>query len=238
MPKYLKIAKELEREIIEGKYSVNGKLPTEEELQKRFNVSRNTIRGAINNLTAKGVVIAIQGSGIFVREGATDQTVVNLEYFLGLTQQFRDHDVTTKLVHSVTKQAKEFDLDLMTKLKCEPEDIIYNITRLRYVDGEPYVIETNYFLQKEVGELSKETIETSIFSYLKSQGKEIGYVDMAISADTLDEENSILLGLAKGKPTLKTENISLFKNGRPFAFSVDLHHYKKASFIKLSNYQK
>lgn len=61
-PKYEFVAKTLEKEIIERKYNDDKKLPTEEELMKVFQVSKNTIRKAIDVLVSNGYVYRVQGS--------------------------------------------------------------------------------------------------------------------------------------------------------------------------------
>lgn len=66
--KYEMVVNILEKEMLEDKYSLSKKLPTEEELIKKFNVSKNTIRKAIEILVSKGYVYRVQGSGIFLRE--------------------------------------------------------------------------------------------------------------------------------------------------------------------------
>lgn len=47
MAKYLEISQTLKKEILEGKYEKEGKIPTEYDLVSRFNVSRQTVRQAI-----------------------------------------------------------------------------------------------------------------------------------------------------------------------------------------------
>ena len=57
--KYKVICEEIAKNIREGLYQDTKKLPTEEELIEQFEVSRNTIRKAIDLLTRKGLVIPI-----------------------------------------------------------------------------------------------------------------------------------------------------------------------------------
>jgi GntR family transcriptional regulator of bglA len=54
--KYRMVVEQMEKEILDGKYTLNTKLPTEEELMKKFDVSRNTIRKAINILVEQGYI--------------------------------------------------------------------------------------------------------------------------------------------------------------------------------------
>ncbi len=70
------ILQQLENMILEGTYAPGEKLPPERELAKQFEVSRPSLREAIQKLEAKGLVTRKQGGGTFVKnqleEGLTD----------------------------------------------------------------------------------------------------------------------------------------------------------------------
>lgn len=60
------IADQLEKTIVTGQYQDNDKLPSEQELAQKFNVSRNVIREAMKILKERGLVKVKNGSGAFV----------------------------------------------------------------------------------------------------------------------------------------------------------------------------
>ena len=68
--RYSALAHTLVSEIAEGRYEVGQNLPTEAELQQRFDVSRHTVREALRSLKAQGLVTARAGIGTVVRERA------------------------------------------------------------------------------------------------------------------------------------------------------------------------
>lgn len=63
---YRQIAAQLKAEITEGRFSMNGKLPSELDLTARFGVSRVTVRQAMAQLLEEGFVLRKQGKGTFV----------------------------------------------------------------------------------------------------------------------------------------------------------------------------
>ncbi|WP_372719592.1 GntR family transcriptional regulator, partial [Novipirellula sp.] len=67
-PKYKQIAQELMAEITAGKYQPTGRLPSEAQLVKRFDVSRPTAALALRQLQDQGLVVRRAGSGSFVRQ--------------------------------------------------------------------------------------------------------------------------------------------------------------------------
>ena len=74
------VADQLEHMIESGEYAVGSKIPTESELMAMFNVSRNTLREAIQSLTSAGVLIVRQGDGTYVRSNNRFNANMNREY--------------------------------------------------------------------------------------------------------------------------------------------------------------
>lgn len=65
--RYATVARLLTEEIESGRYKVGQKIPTEAELQQRFDVSRHTVREALRDLKSQGLVTARAGIGTVVR---------------------------------------------------------------------------------------------------------------------------------------------------------------------------
>jgi DNA-binding GntR family transcriptional regulator len=70
MTKAVNLARHLTEQIESGRYPVGSTIPTEAELQERFEVSRHTVREALRDLKARGVLMARAGVGTVVREQA------------------------------------------------------------------------------------------------------------------------------------------------------------------------
>lgn len=64
--KYRQLAAKLENLIRKQTLPTGSKLPTEDELAEEHQVSRNTVRQAVQTLSDKGYLVKIQGSGTFV----------------------------------------------------------------------------------------------------------------------------------------------------------------------------
>lgn len=58
--------RQLEQMLLEGSFAAGQKLPTERELAEQFDVSRPSVREALQKLEAKGLVLRKQGGGTFV----------------------------------------------------------------------------------------------------------------------------------------------------------------------------
>ncbi|WP_326880736.1 FadR/GntR family transcriptional regulator [Aliidongia sp.] len=65
------LVEHLGSEIRAGRYKPTERLPTEQELMARFDVSRTVVREAVASLKAEGLVVTRQGSGAFVAQNPT-----------------------------------------------------------------------------------------------------------------------------------------------------------------------
>ena len=227
--KYKQIVSELEA----GKYNEVKKLPREEDLIEKYQVSRTTIRKAIAMLVNKGYVYQVQGSGIFIRE-ASLQDYVSLENLKGLTRDFPDKKIESKLINLMVINADE---DLAKQMKCDVGTDIYFLERLRYVNEEPFAVEYTYLNKNVIPYMSEEIAHRSIYSFIINDLKlSIGFADKIIYADKLDSESAQLLQLSENDPTLVIENTVFLTNGTVFEVSKVIHNYKNTKLLKLANF--
>ena len=80
-PLYDQVYQTLLQQIGNGTYPVQQKLPSEKELSELFNVSRITIRQALNQLQLEHLVYKIQGKGTFVSAPKIFQNISQLQGF-------------------------------------------------------------------------------------------------------------------------------------------------------------
>ncbi|CUM83640.1 MULTISPECIES: GntR family transcriptional regulator [Turicibacter] len=231
--KYKQIVSELEADLLSGKYNEVKKLPREEDLIEKYQVSRTTIRKAIAMLVNKGYVYQVQGSGIFIRE-ASLQDYVSLENLKGLTRDFPDKKIESKLINLMVINADE---DLAKQMKCDVGTDIYFLERLRYVNEEPFAVEYTYLNKNVIPYMSEEIAHRSIYSFIINDLKlSIGFADKIIYADKLDSESAQLLQLSENDPTLVIENTVFLTNGTVFEVSKVIHNYKNTKLLKLANF--
>lgn len=230
---YKKIADEIEKDLINGKYNETKKLPKEEDLISKYNVSRTTIRKSIGILVNKGYVYQVQGSGIFVREAAL-KDYLSLENLKGLTRDYPNKKVEAKPLEINLILADE---ELAKKMKCEINTKVYFLKRLRKVNGENFAIEYSYFNKDTIPYINEDIAKKSIYSYIIDDLKlSIGFADKIIYSEKLNEEDAKLLELETNDPALIIENTVFLNNGSIFEVSKVIHNYKNAKLLKLANF--
>lgn len=232
--KYEMVINILEKEILEGKYDLNKKLPTEEELMKRLNVSKNTIRKAIEILVNKGYIYRVQGSGVFLREFSR-LGCVNMKEMNGLTKQYSNEKLESKVLNFSLINADE---ELASRMKCEVNTKVYYVKRVRYMNGEPLQIEESYYNKDIIPYLNEEICSSSIFNYIRNDLKlKIGFADRVISCERLNEEEAQLLNLNKDDPALILNNTIFLNSGVVFDVSTEKYNYTKMKIISLTSIQ-
>lgn len=168
MPKsiYENIYKDLKQKIENNTFSYQELLPSENALIQTYNCSRNTLRRAVGLLVTDGYVQTIQGKGVRNIYRPAEQTA----FTLGEIETFREsairngHKPVTQVL-LFTEFCVNKKLSLITDFPEGTE--IYYIQRLHYIDGQPLILNHNYFLKKAVPGLTKEIAENSIYDYLE-----------------------------------------------------------------------
>ena len=74
LPKYYLVKKEIAQRIESGEIAPDEQIPSERELIEHYQVSRITVRKAIDELAAEGYLYKIQGKGTYVKaeEGSSN----------------------------------------------------------------------------------------------------------------------------------------------------------------------
>lgn len=150
--KYLDISEQIEKMYVDQAHEK--KLPKEMELANQFNVSRETIRKALNQLITSGKLYSIQGSGYYVKKDGI--SIVNpLNKLSSVTEMIQnaclvegDMDTKIYLGHPTEMEREQLDLN--------EGDEVYFIERIRTAKGEPVVYSKNLLPFKLVGESFQE----------------------------------------------------------------------------------
>jgi len=231
MRKYRLVADLLLEEITHGKYKNELRLPTEEDLIVAYNVSKSTLRNAVDVLVDKSILYRVQGSGIYIRKPIYPDTIT-INSIKGFKEEFKNKKIHSKIIKL---EQLEADAEISLGLQCEIGTPVYFVNRIRYVEDEPFSIEYSYFNKNIIPYLGKEIVEKSIYSYIENDlNLSIGFADKYISVEKLSKINSDHLQLNEADPTMVTEETFFLSNGKVFNHSKVFHNYKYAKFFALA----
>jgi GntR family transcriptional regulator len=139
IPKYFQIARILREKIQSQEYAPGGQIPTEVELCETYQVSRITVREAINKLVQEGWLDRRQGKGTYVVHQKLRRNIAKVYSFssdmrqLGLEPRSRILDL----------RVEEASPEIVRKMKLpETNHRVTRITRVRIANDVPILVET------------------------------------------------------------------------------------------------
>jgi GntR family transcriptional regulator len=144
-PAYLQIADALREQINTGRYPPGSQLPTERELQDTFSVSSRTVRVALDQLRAEGLVVSQQGRGVFVREQTIPRRLsTDIAVFDGWYQTLRRQGLRPAGGTTVTRAP--CPPDAAEWLGIQPGTEVVVRDRVMHAEGHPVeMLATSYF---------------------------------------------------------------------------------------------
>lgn len=227
--KYEEIATELRRRISEGEYTEGEMLPDQIELAKEFDVSRMTLKKAIDIIAMEGLIFKKRGVGTFVLKSSLwNNGDSKIDDYNGLTDQFGDDRIVSKKIN--------FDIvfpdeRIQNLLMIGPSDPVYHVQRLRIVDDKPYILEDSYFVASIISQLKEEHLASSIYNYLRDElGLKIGGAYRKIHADVANELDIQELNCDEHTPVLEVEQVVYLDNGTPFEYSTSRNRFDTRSY--------
>lgn len=107
IPKYQVVRDALTDWIKSGELSLGDRLPTESDLAKRFEVSRQTVRQAVGELVQKGVLERIQGSGTYYKESSETNVAARNTRIVGVVTTYISDYIFPHIIRGIEGRLSE-----------------------------------------------------------------------------------------------------------------------------------
>jgi len=145
----------LKQKIATGEYAPHQAIPSENELQQSFDISRTTVRNVITRLVNDQLLYRVPGKGTFVTESKITAVTMAKK---GIREQLEEmgYETNTNLIEMCTVQADRY---LADRLLIDEGSPLYQITRVRYVNNMPFSIHTTFTVASLCPDLFKKDIE-------------------------------------------------------------------------------
>lgn len=198
---YVEIARELRRRVEQKIYLPGRRIPTEAELVREFDVSAITVRRAVRNLTAAGLLFGRQGLGVFV----TDTRRIVRRFSTSPETSTADDIRAAGYEPALKERALSFIYappHLADRLGIAPGDRLYRHDKILFADNDPVAVDTTY-LPSRIGDTVRHDLSSNfIFPVLAKHGLSIDHLDYRFEAAVVDDEEGAALGLPPGFPVL------------------------------------
>ena len=204
-PLYRQIYDIFQQQIVSGRVAKNAHLPSEQEITEALGVSRITVRRALNELAASGLVKRQRGRGTVVTFNAAAPTVkASFENLIaGLTRMGVETDV--RLIDC--KMIKT-NRALASMMELNTGDKVQRIVRLRTLQGEPFsylITHIPEYVAKEYD--PKELASASLIALLDRAGHRPCAATQTITAVSADEDIANALQVGVGIPLLRIHRL-------------------------------
>lgn len=213
---YRQIARTLSEDIAAGRLASGDQLPPEAALEKRFGVSRITVRGAVRELLSAGLVEIRKGCGTFVTAPKVTQELTSLTGFVEDMRVAGRH-ASAEVVDQLTIPA---DRIVAERLGQDIGTHVVRIRRVRLADRQPVSFDETY-LSLEIGQqiVSHDLSREPIFTLLEEK-YDIPLIEAkyAMEAVAAPDDVAHALGIDPGSPTFLIERTSYTTAGQPIDF--------------------
>ena len=212
------IKEKLEEAVISGDIAVDGRLPSENVLATSFGVHRHTIRRALAELAADGLVRIEKGRGSFIEEET-------LEYRIGRRTRFSENAERSGLEHhaqlldAAEEKASE---DIADALGLRRGQHVIVLTTLRHVGGRPMSLASHYVARDrfrgmrdaflKTGSISLALREFGVSDYLRKSSRVIARLPSEDEAKRLSQPRS--------QPILVINSVNVVPEGSPVLFTI------------------
>ncbi len=230
IPYHYQLRELLRGEIVAGRWAVDEKLPSERELCEAFDLSRTTVREAIDALVNEGLLRREKGRGTFVASPKI------LEGLLQSPTGFSDSMVE----QGIPVQTRVLRVEVGTapyvvaqELRINSHDPIIIIDRLRCIFDEPILIVTSYLPQKLFPALIDEDLtDTSLYYLLRTRyGITIAKAKRYMEAVAANEMEAKLLKISTGAPLMLIESTTYTDEDLPFEYFKARHRGDRTRFL-------
>ena len=212
LPLYQQLAEKLRQEIHSGKFKQGSKMPTELEMCSIYQVSRNTVRGALEQLEKDGLLTRTQGKGTFVSKKKFTHHIAPARSFTNMCLE-NGSQPDAKVIKSVIKDATEEDIAF---LQLEPGAKIIAIERIRYTDGIPVELEISHFPEQFDFLLEEDLNHCSMLALLREKyGVWFTKSRISLELTFATYEISHYLSVQKDYPLILISSEMSDQNGKP-----------------------
>lgn len=229
MSKYLAIYNEIVNKIANKTIKSNTKLPSESKLMLQYDVSRDTIRKALNLLEQNGYIQKVKGKGSFVLDiNKLDFPVSGLVSFKELSKEMGKQSRTIVEEFELIKP-NEF---LIKELDAKKDDDIWKVIRVREIGKEKIILDKDFFNKEMITLLTKDICEDSIYEYFEKElGIEISFARKEITVEMATEEDEKYLDLGSFNMIVVVKNYVYLKDARLFQYTESRHRPDKFRFV-------
>ena len=228
MSKYQMIYQDLLDKIKQRVIQPNTYLPSENELMKQYGASRDTVRKALNLLLQNGYIQKNKGKGSLVLD------MDRIAFPVSGVTSFKE---LQKTLHGDVETIVNMFLEeeIPNELKEDhymDSGKIYHIERIRKIDGEKVILDTDYLNGKVVNGLKIEHAKNSLYEYIEKElGLKISFARKEITVVKATQREKQLLDMLDYDLLVCVKSYTYLEDATLFQYTISKHRPDKFRFV-------
>ncbi len=225
VPLYHQVASAFESAIREGAIAPETKLENELALAKRYNLSRPTMRQAMDHLVREGLVVRRRGVGTQVVGPQVRRNLRLSSLYNDLQEEGAEPETRVLSLDTVAAHAK-----LAETLKVKAGSEVYHLVRLRLVNHEPLALMENW-IPVTVANLSAPSLqEDGLYNLMRKAGVDFRMAHQTVGAAAATDDQATMLDADPGSPLVRMERTALDSSGIAVEHGEHLYRADRYSF--------
>lgn len=217
-PLHYQIRQDLLGKIESGVYKTGTIIPKEVDLAEYYNVSRPTVRQAIQALVSDGYLERRKKRGTIVKKKKISQDFTH--HIISYDEEMKQKQISHK-TNVLNLDIEESDYEVSDALNISEGDEVYKLVRLRYANDEPNVLVTSYLPVKGLPDLLEiDFSQISLYSTLNKHDLAVKSVTRTLDVIQADELTANLLNIEKYDPIFYFHTIGRNKDNTPIEYSI------------------
>lgn len=220
---------------IKTSLSVDEKMLSEREICEKFDVSRTTVRAALDELEEMGFIYKRHGKGTFV--SGLWKEMKNLSEYYSFTEQMKQlgKKPQTDILSLEAVQAIPY---IAENLGVPAGEEVYKLKRLRSADGMKMMYETTFIPANLIPALTIDQLENiALYEVFNLYQQEIKYADEEFFASVVQEKEAKRLSVPSGSACLRIFRTTYNQDNKVIEYTIsvargDQFVYKMRHFNK------
>lgn len=230
LPLYLQVKDIIRKRLNHKIYDVGDILPSELSFQEEFQVSRITVRNAVNELVTEGLLERTRGKGTVVLAKKMDEQIRRTKSF---TEEMRELGLTA-VTRNVSVAVVQADAVIGAKLSVPVNDYVLRVERVRGAGNDTIVVLESYFALDRNLPVDKELYYSSLYDMISQYcgidwKHELFRYSDRFEAIKPDAALASKLEIKKSDPVLKRTSQTCEAGGRIFEYTICYYRADKYS---------
>lgn len=228
MVKYQAIYQDLLKKIKQKEIPSGTFLPSENELMKQYNASRDTVRKSLNLLLNNGYIQKNKGKGSLVLD------IDKIAFPISGVTSFKElektmHTDVETIVHVFLEE--EVSGTLKEDLYMQ-EGKVYHVERIRKIGGQKVILDIDYLNAQIIKGLKKEHAQNSLYEYIEKElGLKISFARKEITVVKATKEDKKLLDMADYDLLVYVKSYTYLEDATLFQYTISKHRPDKFRFV-------